>query len=156
MRSSIRFFAFIAIAASPLAMQVQPGNAQPKGSSEGTLVVEVDGFRNSEGRARAGLFRSDDGFPLDVDEVDTKVEAPIEGKKARLKFTDVPHGTYSVVVYHDEDADGSLDKNWVGMPKEGAGIYKPVTSRLPPPDFEDCKFRFDKAKLEVNISLNYR
>ncbi|MFP4600122.1 MAG: DUF2141 domain-containing protein [Persicimonas sp.] len=69
---------------------------------------------------------------------------------------DTVGGGTLVVVYHDEDADGSLDKNWVGMPKEGAGIYKPVTSRLPPPDFEDCKFLFDKAKLGVNISLNYR
>lgn len=155
MRPLIRLFVFVAIAAGPLAMQVQPGNAQSKSSSGGTLVVEVDGFRNSEGRARAGLFRSDDGFPLDVDEVDTKAEAPIEGKKATLKFTDVPHGTYSVVVYHDEDADGSLDTNWMGMPKEGAGIYKPVTSRLPPPDFDDCKFSFDKARLEVKITLNH-
>ncbi len=156
MRSLIRFCVFVAIAAGPLAMHVETGSAQSKSASGGTLVVEVDGFRNSEGRARAGLFRSDEGFPLDVDDVDTKVEAPIKNKKATLKFTDVPHGTYSVVVYHDEDADGSLDKNWVGMPTEGAGVYKPVTSRLPPPDFEDCKFRFDKAKLGVKISLNYR
>jgi uncharacterized protein (DUF2141 family) len=149
-------FLLFAVVSSILVMwSMGPGSTQAKSASYGKLVVEVEGFRNSKGRARAGIFRSDSGFPLEVDDAKIKVEAPIQNNKATLTFSELPHGTYSVVVYHDEDADGSLDTNWMGMPKEGAGIHRPPSSRIPPPDFEDCKFSFDKARLEVKISLRY-
>ncbi len=124
-------------------------------SKTGELTVEVSGFRNSKGNVRGGLFTSDDGFPLDVEDVKIKRQAPVKGGKATLVFKNVPHRDYAVVVYHDEDANGELDTNWVGMPNEGAGVFKPVTSRVPPPDFEDCKFRFDQKKRKVKVSLNY-
>lgn len=156
MRRITLIFVGAVVITAPMIWPVQPTGAQSKTASAGTLVVEVDGFRNSTGVARAGLFRSDEGFPLGVDDVDPKAEAPIEDEKARLEFTDLPHGTYTVVVYHDENGNGGLDKNWAGMPKEGAGIYKPVTSRFPPPNFEDCKFRFGQDEQTVEISLRYR
>lgn len=131
------------------------GFAQAEENSRGVLTVEVSGFENSNGRVRAGLFESNDRFPLGVDDVSTHVESTIEDGKATLEFESLAHGTYAVVVYHDANANGSLDKNFFGMPTEGAGIYRPVDSRFPPPTFADCAFQFDEASRTVGVELNY-
>lgn len=129
--------------------------AQASSGDRGDLTVEITGFESAQGRVRAGLFQSDDGFPLGVDDVSPQVEAPIDDGEATVEFDSIPHGTYAVVVYHDADADGTLDKNFVGMPTEGAGIYRPVDSRVPPPNFGDCTFEFDDAARTVDVELNY-
>ena len=139
-----------------VAVPVRQGASQSNQGHCSKLVVEVSGLRNSTGQLRAGLFASDDGFPLDVDEVEPVAQATIAERKGTLVFEDVPFGEYAVVVYHDEDADGELDTNWIGLPTEGAGVYKKVETRLPPPDFEDCKFRLAQKQRTLHISMNYR
>ena len=36
-------------------------------------------------------------------------------------FTDLPAGVYAVSVFHDENMNQKLDKNFVGVPKEEYG-----------------------------------
>ena len=131
------------------------GYAESNGETRGDLTVDVSGFEHSRGQVRAGLFESNDGFPLGVDDLGSHVEAPIEDGEATVEFESIPHGTYAVVVYHDANANGTLDKNWLGMPREGAGVYRPIESRFPPPKFDDCDFEFDEANRTVAIELNY-
>ena len=46
--------------------------------------------------------------------------ARITEEVARL--TGLAAGNYAVSIHHDEDADGKLKTNFIGMPKEGVGI----------------------------------
>jgi len=46
--------------------------------------------------------------------------------EARCDFEDIPPGTYALVVIHDENMNGKLDTNWVGIPKEGYGFSNDV------------------------------
>ena len=39
-----------------------------------------------------------------------------------FSFADLPSGTYAVSVMHDENGNGSLDSNFLGMPVEGYGF----------------------------------
>ncbi|MBA2662575.1 MAG: DUF2141 domain-containing protein [Bradymonadaceae bacterium] len=130
-------------------------SGESTGDPRGTLVVNVSGLRSDTGMVRAGLFTSNKSFPLGVDSLENLIEAPIRESGARLTFPDLPYGTYSVVVYHDEDANGSLNRNWIGKPTEGVGVYKPVTSRFPPPKFKDCKFDLNQRQMTVAITMNY-
>jgi uncharacterized protein (DUF2141 family) len=34
----------------------------------------------------------------------------------------IPAGTYAVTVLHDENSDGKMDFNWIGMPTKGYGF----------------------------------
>lgn len=153
----VRPVLFVSFAVAVAAVWPVPGGQaeEPEGAT-GDLVVEVNGLNNSRGAVRAGLFESSGKFPLGVDDVSSRmVEADIDEGGATLTFEELPHGTYAVVAYHDANDNGELDKNWVGMPNEGAGVYRPVDSRFPPPTFEDCKFRFDAAEATVDLELRY-
>jgi uncharacterized protein (DUF2141 family) len=38
--------------------------------------------------------------------------------QARCDFEDIPPGTYALAVVHDENMNGKLDTNWLGIPTE--------------------------------------
>jgi len=40
---------------------------------------------------------------------------------AQVAFTDLHDGVYAVSVFHDENENQKLDKDFVGIPKEGYG-----------------------------------
>jgi hypothetical protein len=46
-----------------------------------TLTVQIHGFRNDKGFARAALFKNGDGFPSDSGKASLRVEAPIRNGK---------------------------------------------------------------------------
>jgi outer membrane protein len=67
-----------------------------------------------------------------------EMRAPVrEGNVYRIE--DVPVGEFAVLVYVDENRNGLIDKNFIGIPKEPLGIsnnYRPKG----PPAFERAKF----------------
>lgn len=65
----------------------------------------------------------------------------------------VPAGEIAVLVYVDENVNGVLDKNFIGIPKEPLGIsnnYRPKG----PPAFENAKIVVsDSATTEIDIDI---
>ncbi len=75
--------------------------------------------------------------------------------KARLTFNGVQWGEYAVSVLHDEDGDGVMKNNWLGMAREGHGISMDPESRFGPPDFDQARFVFMAKKRILPIRLSY-
>jgi hypothetical protein len=42
----------------------------------------------------------------------------IRKEEARCNFTDIPPGTYALAVIHDENMNGKLDTNWLGIQRK--------------------------------------
>ncbi len=67
-------------------------------------------------------------------------------------FGDLPEGVYAVSVVHDENGNGRLDMNLVGMPMERYGFSNdPVL--MGPPQFIDARFELNAAAKSVVIAL---
>ncbi len=67
-----------------------------------------------------------------------EIHAPIQSD-AVYQIDDVPTGDIAVLVYVDENENGLIDKNFIGIPKEAIGIsnnYRPKG----PPAFERARF----------------
>jgi len=79
----------------------------------------------------------------------------IRKTEARCDFEDIPPGTYAITVIHDENTDGKLDTNWLGIPKEGYGFSNDVKALLGAPPFSAASFQYDGGTLELTISLHY-
>jgi uncharacterized protein (DUF2141 family) len=96
-------------------------DAQTKGTT--TLTVRVTGARNAKGKIGVTLFQDAQGFPDDTSKAIRQQSAEIDPKtmSAQITFKDVPQGTFAVAVLHDENSNGKMDKNFVGIPKEGYG-----------------------------------
>jgi uncharacterized protein (DUF2141 family) len=145
-------FLFLGIAASKLSAQ-QPPDAR----GTGELTVHVTGARNSKGTIRAALFRSAKGFPGDATQAVRTQAAEIDPTtlSAQVVFAELPEGVYAVSVFHDENMNQKLDKNLMGIPKEGYGASNNPKKRMGPPNFEESKFSLSGSGASLEIKLMY-
>ena len=120
------------------------------------IHVKVLNIRNSTGTVDCALFDSPDGFPIEVLRLATNVMViKVRHTEARCDFEDIPQGTYALAVIHDENMDGKLDTNWLGIPTEGYGFSNDAKALLGAPSFSAASFQYDGGTLDLTISLHY-
>ena len=125
-------------------------------TDNGDLIIEISELRNTKGEILIAVFDQAKGFPEDESKffrADTIRR--ISNSTVRTIFHDLAFGEYAITLMHDENVDGVMEYNRLGMPKEGYGFstnYKPVFSA---PKFEDTSFQFSKQGQVVRIKLIY-
>ena len=133
----------------------RPLEAQTTGTAN--LTVLVTGARNAKGKIRVALFRGSKGFPNDASQAVHTQAADIDPQtlSAQVVFADLPAGVYAVSVFHDENMNEKLDKNFMGVPKEGYGASNNPKKKMGPPNFDETKFQLGVADQSVGIKLMY-
>jgi uncharacterized protein (DUF2141 family) len=146
---SAGLFLALALRLSPLLEAQSTGTA--------TLTVHVIGARNAKGKIRAALFNGAEGFPNDASKAIQTQSADIDlqTSSAQIVFTNVPGGVYAVSVFHDENMNQKLDKNFVGVPKEGYGASNNPKKKMGPPNFGETKFKLNGTQQSLEIKLMY-
>jgi uncharacterized protein (DUF2141 family) len=120
------------------------------------IHVKVLGIRNSTGTVDCALFDSAVGFPTEFLLKASRVMVlRVRNERARCDFEDIPPGVYALVVIHDENSNGKLDTNWLGIPTEGYGFSNDARGRLGPPKFPAASFSYDGRSVDLTISLHY-
>jgi uncharacterized protein (DUF2141 family) len=121
-----------------------------------SLTVRVLDARNSLGLIRVALFNGTEGFPGDPSKAVRTQPSQIDPqtKSARVVFNGLAPGTYAVSVFHDENMNGKLDKNFVGIPKEGYGASNNPEKKMRPPAFDEAKFSLNSDR-SIEVRLNY-
>jgi uncharacterized protein (DUF2141 family) len=67
----------------------------------------------------------------------------------------VPKGTWAVLVYQDENGNGELDRNLIGIPKENYGFSRDAASKFGPPGFDEAAIQVgDEATVVANVKLH--
>ena len=122
------------------------------GETVGTLNVNVDGFPDSEGYAMVALFGSEQAYAEGTPET-AKAKVKVEDQKVLAIFMDLQYGIYAVAVYHDRNANGKMDKNFLGIPKESYGHSNNVGGSFGPPSFDKAKFEFGSPDKQITIKL---
>ena len=84
-----------------------------------------------------------------------RVNSTISDKEAVCEFSGIALGTYAVSVFHDENSNGKLDTNFMGIPREGVGASNDAKGHLGPPKFDAAAFRFPGGRLEMKITIHY-
>lgn len=120
------------------------------------IHVKILDIRNSAGTVACALFESPEGFPIEYLRYATNIMViKIRKTQARCDFEDIPPGTYALAVIHDENMDGKLDTNWLGVPTEGYGFSNDAKASLGAPSFSAASFPYDGRNLDLTISLEY-
>ena len=94
--------------------------------SAATLDIEVQGITKG-GILNLEISSSKEAFESDGD--DAGVAVRIQERVSRgsyQRFFDIPPGTYAVKLHIDENENGKLDTNFIGIPKEQYGISNNV------------------------------
>jgi uncharacterized protein (DUF2141 family) len=120
------------------------------------IHVKVLGIRNSKGTIACALFESPGGFPVDYLHSATNIMViKIRDRQARCDFEDMPKGTYALAVVHDENMNGKLDTNFLGIPTEGYGFSNDATGAIGAPSFSAASFPYNGQDLDLTMSLHY-
>ena len=129
------------------------------GSAEASppgVHVEILGIRNSIGAVACALFEAPEGFPSEFLRFATNIMmVKVRATKATCDFADIAPGTYALAVIHDENRDGELATNVMGMPKEGYGFSNDAKGTLGAPSFEAASFSYNGETLDITIALQY-
>ncbi len=116
----------------------------------GTLTVKITGLRNADGNVRVALRRDQNTI------VDAKIlEIDPKTLTAEVVFENLPEGTYGVAIIHDENKNGKLDMNEMGMPEEGYGHSNNPAKRMGPPNFDETKISVNSTGTSIEIKLIY-
>jgi len=121
----------------------------------GAIRVEVSGLRSDKGQIMCALFASAEGFPKKGEKALAHAKGEISQKHAECEFSKIAPGTYAVSVFHDENSNGKLDTNFIGMPKEGVGASNNASGHMGPPKFEAAAFQYPGGALELKITIRY-
>jgi uncharacterized protein (DUF2141 family) len=129
------------------------------------LRVIVEGIGTRAGTIIAGLYDSHESYRLAVAESSrAMVNDPrrLVGVSLRptadrhsIVFSDLRPGVYAVVVFHDENDDGKLDKNAIGLPTEAYAISNNARGLLGAPDFKDAAVHIANGDDAIRVTLIY-
>lgn len=116
-----------------------PTLAQDTDGATRHVVVVVRNLRSDGGELVGGLYTSARVW-LGEDRAADDCHAAIHGGEARCEF-DVPvTRRVAFAGMHDEDADGELDRDMLGLPQEGYAFSNDVREPFGPPSFDAASF----------------
>ncbi len=110
------------------------------------LTVEVTGARSDQGHVLAAIYDSEGNWlktPLQGERVSA-------GARTVLVFRNLPEGRYGVTAFHDQNSNGKLDANAMGMPTEAYGFSRDARGMFGPPKFADAVV---ELKADTTITL---
>ncbi|HMT44439.1 MAG TPA: DUF2141 domain-containing protein [Chakrabartia sp.] len=112
------------IALASLAMTIAlPATALADPGRPAALTVTVSGIKSTKGKLIACLWKDGAGFPTCQKSKTALRQMPaVTGAMMKISFTGLPAGRYALTVQHDENGDGKLQRNFIGMPTEGVGV----------------------------------
>ncbi|MEO6173647.1 MAG: DUF2141 domain-containing protein [Flavobacterium circumlabens] len=105
------------------------------------LTVSVSGLKNNTGAVKVGLYNSDGTF---LNTTYKSIVSEIKNNELTVTFKGIPKGEYGISTYHDENSNGKLDKNMMGIPSEAYACSNNARGFMGPPSYKDAKFTVSK------------
>jgi uncharacterized protein (DUF2141 family) len=120
--------------------------------AQSRLEVTVINVKDTTGTIRVGIFKDEDTFLKDA-----FVGKVIKAAKGDLTvvFENVPDGIYALSVIHDENKNGKIDSNMIGIPKEGFAFSNDAMGMFGPPSFEKSGFALKKEARKMKVTMRY-
>jgi uncharacterized protein (DUF2141 family) len=115
-----------------------------------TLTVAASGLKNDKGTVQVGLYDAEGKF---LNSIYKGASSSIKAKSATVVFSTIPAGVYAISAYHDENKNGKLDMNFMGIPKEDIACSNNAKGFMGPPKYVDAKFTATKDAI-IEIKFN--
>ena len=115
--------------------------------AQSTLKVDITGLRNSKGRI---------AFEL-VDKNNENVRGDkyeIMNNKCTVVLKNLKDGQYAIRLFHDENSNDEVEKNFIGIPKEGVGFSNDAIGKFGPKKFDKWLFPI-KGETDIKIKIFY-
>lgn len=117
--------------------------------------VTVEGLRNSNGVVTLTLYPDDPARFLKPRGSLYVTKATARQGLAHVCIYIPEPGAYGLALYHDENANGKIDRNGLGIPKEGFGFSNNPRIFLSAPSFAKVRFVVSGGGSSTRIKMKY-
>lgn len=115
------------------------------------ISVTVQCSDKDAGWVYVALHNKGKTFPKKGNDAAYLSKAKISKGQVKVIFSEIPHGTYAISAFYDENGNGKLDCNFLGIPKERAGVSNNYSGL---PKWEKSKFDVSSiVPLKIAIDL---
>ena len=105
------------------------------------LAVSISGLKPLKGDLYISLHNRPEYFQY-ADSALMKTKIGVNAETETIFFDNVPEGRYAIAIYHDENLNGKMDVNELGIPIEGYGFSSNPRGPGRP--------KFDQAAFDLN------
>lgn len=124
------------------------------GSHAATLTIAVSNIKTERGELNFAVYDNKQDWLGDtvVDKRSLVVAESLSDGIISIRFELAP-GEYAVSVHHDDNDNGKMDTNFIGIPKEPTGTSNNAPPRMGPPRYKDAAFTLGEDGVEIPIKL---
>lgn len=120
--------------------------------AQNIVTATITNFKSNKGFCHACIFENAASFQKM--EALSCVSVPVKDQKTTVTFENLADGSYAIFVFHDENNNKKMDRNFLGIPREGYGASSNKLPFASAPRFSENKFSLsNKASLQLNIRL---
>ena len=125
-------------------------------SAAADLTLTIAGARSADGVVSICLWSDGKNFP-DCGKSATAERRTVAASALGqpIVFTGLKPGTFAISALHDENDNGKLDTNLIGIPKEGIAVSNDAMPKFSAPRFTETSFAL-KGDAARKITLVYR
>jgi uncharacterized protein (DUF2141 family) len=116
----------------------------------GEIRVKVVGLRSDQGVLRFGLFDKKETFATE-DGAIVGGAHPIKNGRCEFIIPDLPYDVYALIVGHDVNGDGKIDRNPFSPELKGISNYSGKIFWFP--NFDKARFQLDRPSVTVEIRV---
>jgi uncharacterized protein (DUF2141 family) len=120
------------------------------------VEVIIKGIRSEKGQIGIGVFKDDPSFQKEEPFLNKNfVKSGISNREMNVRFSLEP-GIYGFALLDDENSNGMMEYNFLGIPKEGFGFSDYYHKGFTKPKFNSFKFRIEpNQKRIITIRIRY-
>lgn len=115
------------------------------------LDVSINGIKEFKGSLFIALYNSAESFTKTPYK---SLSIPADAETVAFTIDELETGEFAIMLFHDIDANGKLDTNLVGMPREPWGGSLQGKAIFAAPGWKDTKFTHSDEGTQLTIELN--
>lgn len=105
------------------------------------VQVTITGIKSDKGQILLNVYKDQETFSKDKPFKKIMVAKKLLSNGSTIVEVPLEPGTYGITLLDDEDSNGDMNKNMVGMPKEGFGFSNFFLEKMKRPAFDDFKIQ---------------
>lgn len=118
------------------------------------ITVEILPLPSTKGTVMVSLFDRTADFPgAGVYNQQIKASRQVAGQPLLLVFTQLPPGRYAIAAFQDQDGNGKLSTNLMGLPSELFGFSNNAKASFGPPNFDSAAFEVGAQGASIKLQL---
>jgi uncharacterized protein (DUF2141 family) len=129
------------LATAGTAVMAADGTQADLTQADANLRIVATNVKSDQGKLYVWVYDKKDDWLSD--RYRTQKSVTVAGNRTNDTVTLellLPAGEYALSIYQDVNDDGKLARNFIGLPKEPAGLSNNLRPRFGPPKYKDAKF----------------